>query len=61
MFINITEMLEYIENKEMGRTGKAAIMYWQRQGVTVRWMGIINGLKMSCMLINDLYSLSAWT
>lgn len=61
MFINITGMLKYVGNKELGRTRKAAIVYWQGQGEAVRWMGVINGLQMSCMLINDLYTLSAWT
>lgn len=32
MFINITEMLKCIGNEELGRTRKAAIVYWQRQG-----------------------------
>jgi len=59
MFINIAEMIECIRNDLLGRARKAAIMCWQRQGEAVRWMGVINGLQMSCMLINDLYALSA--
>lgn len=60
MFINITGMLKCIGNKEFGRT-RIAIVYWQGQGEAMRWMGVINGLQMSYMLINDLYTLSAWT
>lgn len=60
MFINITEMLESAGNEELGRTRKAAIAHWQRQREAVRLMGVINGLQMSCTLINDLYTLSAW-
>lgn len=36
MFINITEMLRYVGNEELGRTAKAAILYWQRQREAVR-------------------------
>ena len=61
MFINIAEMLKCVGNEELGRTRKAGIMYWQRQGEAVRWVGVINGLQMRCTLINDMYTLSAWT
>lgn len=61
MFINISEMLEFTGSEELGRTRKAAIVCWQHQGETGRRTAVINGLQMSCMHINDLCTLSAWT
>lgn len=61
MFISIAEMLECVGNEELGRTRKAAIVCWQCWGEAVRWMGVMNSLQMSYTLINDLYTLSAWT